>query len=58
MYRLLTDCASRREYVEALEKEMQHKRQQVTLATMITEAKAEVGRFSMLYAGPPLILYA
>ncbi|KAJ7938452.1 hypothetical protein B0H13DRAFT_2302009 [Mycena leptocephala] len=29
-----------REYVEALEKEMQHKRQQVTLATMITEAKA------------------
>jgi hypothetical protein len=45
---LAADFASRREYVEALEKEMQHKRQQVTLATMITEAKAVVGRFAAL----------
>jgi hypothetical protein len=40
-------CLSYREYIEALEKEMQHKRQQETLETLIAEAKALV-RCSLL----------
>lgn len=38
-----------REYVEAPEKEMQHKRQHTTLGAMLEEAKAVVRRSPMLY---------